>query len=259
MALDILDRPAMTRVLFHPRRDPGPAPNQPGLRLVQVPVAAGVVVAGRLHFEQPDAPLVLFFHGNGETAADYDDLAPFYRHIGVSLLVMDYRGYGASTGTPTATTLLTDAVAVWQALPALLQAQGLAPRRLYVLGRSLGSAAALAVAEAAGPAVAGMILDSAFAETWPLVERLGGMRPAGVSEERDGFGNLARIRTLTQPVLLLHGEEDWIIPFSDAEQLFDACPSPVRTLVPIRGAGHNDLLYRGLETYFQAVGAMTRD
>jgi alpha-beta hydrolase superfamily lysophospholipase len=76
-----------------------------------VEVEPGIVLGGRLYPAAPDSPAILFFHGNGEIAEDYDDIAPLYIQMGITLLVMDYRGYG--TSGLTASHLLSDAVAVF--------------------------------------------------------------------------------------------------------------------------------------------------
>jgi pimeloyl-ACP methyl ester carboxylesterase len=248
----ILDRPEVSRVLFHPRREAGFRPIPPGVRLVELDVAPGLAVGGRLHPAGADAPAVLLFHGNGEIAADYDALAPLYTRLGITLLVVDYRGYGRSGGAPTAGTLLSDAVAVWQGLDPLWRAHGLAPRRLVAMGRSLGSAAAIQVALHAGERLAGLIIESGFADTFALLARLG-LRVQGVEEERDGFGNAAKMERLAQPTLILHGEADVLIPPGDGRALYRRAVAREKRLILIPGGGHNDLMMVGHSTYFGAI------
>ncbi|MEI6559909.1 MAG: alpha/beta hydrolase [Rhodospirillaceae bacterium] len=258
MAFDLLDRPEIGLVLFHPRPEYPHLAESAEARSVRFTMADGTVIGGRLYASAPAAPAILFFHGNGEIASDYDDLAPLYRKLGLTLLVADYRGYGISGGHPTATALAGDALEVFDQTLAQLAGAGLAPTRLLVMGRSMGSAAALAVAEARGPAIAGLIIESGFAETLPLVERLGGDLPAGADEARDGFGSLRRIARVVVPTLVIHGEEDWIIPFADGQRLFDASGAAEKRLLPIREAGHNDLMLVGMGQYFQAIADLAR-
>jgi alpha-beta hydrolase superfamily lysophospholipase len=257
--LDVLDRPEVRSVLFYPRREiPLPQADQGSYRLT-FPVEEGVSVGGKLFVAKPEAPVIVYFHGNGEIAADYDMIAPFYGRIGLSLCVIDYRGYGMSQGRPSATALLDDAVACWQQVPALLTEKGLTPASLWVMGRSLGSAAALEIVDVtanagkAAPKPDGLILESAFAYTFALIERIGFVQLADAFESRDGFGNLEKISRCRLPTLIIHGERDWIIPFSDAEALFEACPSSQKTLLPIPGGGHNDLMMVGMSAYFAAL------
>ncbi|MBN1102932.1 MAG: alpha/beta hydrolase, partial [Deltaproteobacteria bacterium] len=71
--------------------------------------------------------------------------------------------------------------------------------------------------------------------------------------EEYGFRNLEKMRTWDKPALVIHAEFDHLIPFSDGQALFDACPSSDKTLLKIPGANHNDIFMRGLEAYMKAV------
>lgn len=248
----VLDHPAVLQALFHPRRDPPGQPVPQGASPVRIPVEPGISLSGRLFAALEDGPTILFFHGNGEIASDYDGIAPLFTGLGINLLVMDYRGYGTSDGTPTATNLAADAVAVFDAAGPLLRDCGLSGKRLFVMGRSLGSAAAIEVALRAGEAIAGLIIESGFAYTFPLLETLG-VRVEGHAEERDGFGSLQKIARIEVPTLLIHGEADRLIPLRDGRELFRHSGAANKRLVTIPGAGHNDLLWIGRETYVEAI------
>lgn len=248
----ILDHPAVLRVLFHPRRDAPDCPLPRNARLVRIPVESGVSVGGRLYIAAADAPCILYFHGNGEIASDYDGIAPLYTSLGINLLVVDYRGYGISDGTPTASNLAADAVVVHSACRSLLQEHGVRCPRLLVMGRSLGSAAAIQIALDAGDTIAGLIIESGFAHTFPLLETLG-IRIEGHDEERDGFGSLRKIARITVPTLVIHGEADWLIPVSNGQDLLQRSGAARKWLVTIPGAGHNDLMWVGCDAYMEAI------
>ena len=249
---NLLDQPEILRTLFYPRRDM-PALPPPGVRLVAVEVEPGLTVGGRLYPAGPEAPAILYYHGNGEIAADYDGgIAPLYTQMGITLLVMDYRGYGRSDGTPTARNLLADAVAVFDAVGTVFEENGRAPAQLYAMGRSLGSAAAIEAALHAGEQLAGLIIESGFADTFALLARLG-LRIQGVDEERHGFGNPAKMERITMRTLIIHGQADVLIPASDGQELHRRCAAPDKRLVLIPGAGHNDLMMVGMSQYFGAV------
>lgn len=260
--LDVLDRPEVLAVLFHPRRDGGLPRLTSGTFNVRIPVDGDVHVGGRVFAARPGAPVILYFHGNGEIASDYDAIAPLYLRLGLTLFVVDYRGYGTSDGHPTATTLINDAWAVYEQAPAVLAGRGIDVGGLYLMGRSLGSAAALEIAarvaaessEHSGPR--GLILESGFAYTFPLIERIGFGRPADADEARHGFGNLEKMARIDLPTLVIHGESDWIIPVSDGIALFEACPAADKQLVTVPGAGHNDLMLVGQHAYFSAIADM---
>jgi alpha-beta hydrolase superfamily lysophospholipase len=254
MTQPLLDRPEVSQVLFYPRRAYGLASASGGARSIGVEVEPGITLGGRLYPATPSSPAILFFHGNGEIAEDYDDIAPMYTQQGITLLVMDYRGYGVSGGAPTASYLLAsrDAVAVFEAMGRVLNENGLTPARLYVMGRSLGSAAAIEIAARVDERLAGLIVESGFANTFALLARLG-LQVRGADEERDGFGNAGKMSRIALPVLIIHGQDDVLIPVSDAHELHRRSASPNRQLVLIPHAGHNDLMMVGMKTYTAAI------
>jgi fermentation-respiration switch protein FrsA (DUF1100 family) len=245
-------------MLFYPRREDILASRPPGVQPIATAIEPGMALGARLYPAGPESPAILYFHGNGEIAADYDDLAGLYTRLGITLLMADYRGYGTSGGRPTATHILADAVAVFEGLGCILEEHGLMPTRLYAMGRSLGSAAAIEVAVHAGERLAGLIVESGFADTFALLRRLG-LWVQGADEERDGFGNatkLSRVRTRT---LILHGEDDRLIPATDGQELYRRCGAAEKQLLLIPGAGHNDLLFVGMHAYLDAVRAFVHD
>lgn len=250
---DVLDRPEVVSVLFYPRRDVGVSRLAAGTFPVRIPVSEDVSLGGKIFAAEPGAPVILYFHGNGEIASDYDTIAPFYTRIGITLFVVDYRGYGLSQGTPSATALVDDAWTAFTQVRDTLAEQGIEAGEIFVMGRSLGSAAALEIVDRADEGLAGLIVESGFAHTFPLIERIGFLPLADAYEHKDGFGNLDKIARATLPTLIIHGERDWIIPIGDAEALYEAAGSPRKALVRIPGAGHNDLMMVGRQTYFDAV------
>ncbi len=257
---ELLDRPDVGQVLFHPRPEGPMMGGSDGARPVSVPVADGVAVGGWLYPAQDAAaPVVVHFHGNGEIAGEYADIAQVYRQIGLTLLAFDYRGYGASGGHPTGSTLIGDAVACFDALPSLLADAGLRPAAIFAMGRSLGSAAVLEVADKRQDKLAGLIIESGFAFTIALGERLSGMRIPGATEEEHGFGNDEKIGRVATPTLILHGSDDWIIPVTDAHALHEASAAQDKRLVVIPGVGHNDIIHMGARIYFGALAAFVRD
>ncbi len=252
MAHPLLDRPEVRRVLFYPRRELGFRPLPPGARLVDWQVEPGIALGGRLYPAGASAPAILFFHGNGEIAADYDAIAPLYGRLGISLLVADYRGYGWSGGVPTAGHLLSDAVAAFEGLGSLWAEQGLAPVQVYAMGRSLGSVAAIEVALHAGDRLAGLILESGLADTFGLLARMG-VAVANADEERDGFGNAAKMERIQAPTLVIHGGADVLIPPADGRELYRRAAAPEKRFVLIPGGRHNDLMLVGHRAYFDAI------
>src|SRR5713226_9355286 len=97
----LLDRPQICSLMFYPRPDWTSPPT--GARDLPVPAGEGVRLHARIYAGSADVPTVVFFHGNGEVVADYDGIAELYAHVGLNLVVSDYRGYGRSGGSPTYT------------------------------------------------------------------------------------------------------------------------------------------------------------
>jgi len=254
--VEALDRPQILARLFHPRPEWGPPPE--GAEDLRVPVAEGVTLGARFRPSAPGAPTLLFFHGNGEVAADYDDLGPVFAGAGWNFLAVDYRGYGRSTGRPTATALLADAHGVFRWVRQWLAERGY-PGPVAVCGRSLGSAPALELAASLGhPEVAGLVVESGFAELLPLLEVLG-LDPEGLGlTEEHGFGNLEKIRQYRGPTLIIHGERDHLIPIGQGRALFAASEARDKRLLVIPGADHNSLFAYGLEPYARALADLGR-
>ncbi|MCB9947960.1 MAG: alpha/beta hydrolase [Rhodospirillaceae bacterium] len=252
-AAPLLARPEVLQVLFHPRAEPRMTRIDDTAHAVTITADDGTRLGGKVFVASATAPAILYFHGNGEIAADYDGLSSIYNQLGMTLFVADYRGYGASEGWPDGPSLLADARATWAQTPGILEGLGLAPASLHVMGRSLGSAAALEILATAETPPDGLIIESGFAHTLALIERLGGFRISGAEEARDGFGNLDKIARAKVPTVIIHGTEDWIIPVDDGRALHQAAAGAPKRLVEIPGAGHNDLMMVDQRSYFLAV------
>ena len=243
------DRLGLTWWLFFPRRESSSPP--PGAQDYRVEVEKGVQVTCRFYPLDRSSPAVLFFHGNGEVASDYDEIAPIYHGIGANLVVADYRGYGKSEGTPSFDSLIADAHPVLDGFHALLDQQGFSGRR-FVMGRSLGSLPAAELAATRHERLAGLIIESG-----PLaVTRLAQIAGAGPSApEIAGLieAHTARLAPIPLPVLQIHGEWDEIIPLEDAVAFHEQLTIGDKELLIIEGAGHNDIGWVGRQLYFEAL------
>ncbi|MCK9375831.1 MAG: lysophospholipase [Syntrophobacterales bacterium] len=247
-----LDVPEVLPRLFHPRPEPGFSQVPASSRDLLIPVADGVAVGARLHPAGFTAPTILFFHGNGEIVADYDELAPFHQRLGVNFLPVDYRGYGRSTGEPTVTAMMQDCHRIFAYVRENLPEMGYRGP-LLVMGRSLGSASALELIAAYPERLAGLIIESGFAYAGPLLQLLGVNLETIEFQETAGFRNVDKIRAYTGPTLIIHAEHDHIIPLSDGQALFDACGAADKTFLKIPQADHNDVLLQGFAAYMAAI------
>ena len=256
----ILDRAEVLQFLFHPRPELTPASFQAtdsaGLNQVEndilIPVEEDVVIGARFHMADKSGANILFFHGNGEIVADYDEFGPVYNQIGANFLAVDYRGYGRSTGQPTVTAMMRDCHVIFEYVQNWLK-QNAFQSPIILMGRSLGSASVLELAAAQGDSTDGLIVESGFAYAAPLLRLLGIDLESIGFKEKDGFGNIDKIKTYDKPTLIIHAEFDHIIPFSDGQALYDASPSPDKAFLKIPGANHNDIFMRGFTEYLAAV------
>jgi len=250
-----LDQPAVLEALFHPRQEIG-ATAPSGAIDHDMTVQEGVSIGARFHLAGEEAPNILFFHGNGEIVADYDPVGPIYNDHGLSFLAVDYRGYGRSGGQPTVTAMMHDAHVVFKEIQAWLKHEnrnGL----LLVMGRSLGSACAVDLAASCEADVAGLIIESGFAHTVPLLTCLGvDTQTLGITEA-DGFRNLEKIGQVAKPTLTIHGRYDQIIPAVSAELLQVHCAALSKEFHMIPGADHNTIMAHAGKDYFEIIKRFT--
>lgn len=253
---ELMDRPEILYRLFFPRREN--APDIPTLRIMNHPVAVeeGIFICCRFYASRPDGPSVLYFHGNGETAPDYDFVAPLYRERGISLFVADYRGYGMSNGSPTCSAMIRDAHPIFHAFASFLDEQGHTGAR-FVMGRSLGSAPAIEVAYHYQALLKGLIVESGFASARNQFARLGVTHLFKDVPDAVGFGNDLKIQKVTIPTLIIHGEWDDIIPAREGQALYELSGAAKKESLFIPEAGHNDLMMTGLDQYMAAIERFT--
>jgi len=245
----VLDTRELLQFVFYPRRDWATPP--PRATDHMVPVEAGIEVSCRYYPADSKAPALLYFHGNGEVACAYDGIAPFYNEIGISLFVADYRGYGRSGGTPTFSNTAADAYPIYRYFRKMLDAGG-HTGRVFIMGRSLGSQSAIELAANCQDEVSGLVIESGFAQQSRLLMYLGVSVALDGLDEFDALA-LKRIRGITLPVLIIHGEFDTIIPHSEAVMLHNCLGSKDKKLVTIPGADHNHVMIAGIAEYFGAL------
>jgi fermentation-respiration switch protein FrsA (DUF1100 family) len=183
-----------------------------------------------------DAPLFLYFHGNGGALRYRVDRFRALTADGSGLVALSYRGYAGSSGRPSEEGLLLDAAAAHA-----FAASHHPASKLVVWGESLGSG--VAVALAAEKPVAGVVLEAPFlsavdigAAAYPYIPVRWLMK--------DQFRSDLRIGKVKAPVLILHGDRDAVVPIESGERLYALINSPKR-FVRFPGGGHEDLGSRG--------------
>ncbi len=246
-----LDQPEILSRIFYPRHGPKTVPPA-GACDVDFEMEPGIVLGCRFYMHDSAAPSILYLHGNGEIASDYDEVGLEYMDVGCNLLVMTYRGYGWSTGTPTVQAMFKDGRQLFIKLIAWLRDNG-SSGPLFIMGRSLGSVCAIDLAAMHGDLVKGLIIESGFADTLPLLQVLGLSPTATDIREEECFGNREKIAQVKIPTLILHGACDQLIPASEAEKLQADSGARNKQFLLIPGADHNTMISTAGKLYFQTI------
>ncbi|MBW2450919.1 MAG: alpha/beta hydrolase [Deltaproteobacteria bacterium] len=240
--------------LFFPTGNQVGTPTDVGLAFEPVTFLAsdGTELRGWFLPANPQAPVVLFCMGNyGNMSYRLQNLALIHQ-LGLNVFIFDYRGYGLSSGKTTEQGTYLDG----RAALAWLKARGWPPERMVFFGRSLGAAVALQLALETPPAA--LILETPFTSIREmgkthysvLYALLGWLLNAQ-------YDNLAKIASLNSPLLVIRGSQDRICPPHMAQTLFDRAPQP-KQLYTIEGAGHNNTLSIGGESYWATWAAFLK-
>lgn len=246
-----------SRYIFHPRPHQGIKINNEIDFDLKIKINEETEIVSRCHIISSEKPLVIMFHGNGETAIDYEGLGLVnaFKKQGINIIVTDYRGYGDSSGNPTMRAVIEDAKVLFDKIIDSLNMNG----PLFIMGRSLGSAPAIEIAVERANEIKGVIIESGYAHTYELFRRLGVSQRMLDPEVEDYFSNNRKIKKVEVPLLVIHGENDWIIPVRDGRDLHANAQSKKKKLLIIKGAGHNDIWYRGQKEYMSAVKEFISD
>jgi hypothetical protein len=192
------------------------------------------------HWRAPDAgqPSLVYFHGNAGSLGAATVETQVLAARGYGVLLVEYRGYGGNPGAPSEPGFYRDG----RAAMAFLAAQGVAPSQTIIAAHSMGTGTAVQMAQEFPPAALILLapfttLPDAAAAALPYVPVRWLMR--------DRFDNLAKVRKLAMPVLIVHGTADPVVPFALGQRLAEA--SPTATFKPLNGAGHEISFDTGLQ------------
>jgi pimeloyl-ACP methyl ester carboxylesterase len=230
-------------LLFYPTPlPPGYAFAIPDVREVRIDVDGATLSA--LHLRLPDPKGVVFFlHGNAGNLASWFADSAFYRQANYDLFMMDYRGYGKSSGRiQSEEQLRADVRKAWEVVAPLY-----AGKHIVIYGRSLGAALAARLAAQVQPDLT--ILVSPFWSAADLARIYFPWAPAALL--RYPLATNVDVRAIRTPVLLVHGERDELIPVEHSERLLAATPNGA--ILRVRGAGHNDI-----QEFDDYLGALAR-
>ncbi|NIO09631.1 MAG: alpha/beta fold hydrolase [Deltaproteobacteria bacterium] len=197
-------------------------------------------------FENGDRTL-LWFHGNaGNISHRLQNIKLIHDKVKVNVFIIDYRGYGRSEGRISEEGTYRDATAAYFYLR---MQKKIDAHRIVIFGRSVGAAIAthLAVQQDASA----LILETPFASIREMAKIVFPFLPLGPFL-KTRYDILGQIKEVRQPVLVLHGDQDDIVPFEQGRKVFEAAPEP-KEFFRIRGADHNNTFMVGGEAYFAAL------
>ena len=185
-------------------------------------------------FWRNDSPdVILYFHGNAGDLSGWQYVVEDFDSLGLNFLIIDYRGYGKSTGKISEDGLYRDGQASYN----LLLEKGFKAENILIYGRSIGSG--IAVDVASKNRCKGLILEAPFSSLGSLAnEKLPFFFPSLYL--RYDFDNLKKIDRVTSPVIFLHGSGDTLIPPHHSAKLFEKFPGRKQRIV-VEGGSHNDL------------------
>lgn len=189
--------------------------------------------------------ILLFFHGNAGNIAHRIDSIRQFHGLGLSVLIIDYRGYGRSGGRTTENGMYLDAEAAWDYL---VRVRGADAGQILIFGRSLGASVASRLAMERQPL--GLIVESSFTSVPDVAGEIYPWLPVKLLS-RLKHSTHDHVQDVRCPVLVVHSRDDEIIPFSHGQAIFEAAREP-RMLLELRGT-HNDAHLRDASNYLRGL------
>jgi abhydrolase domain-containing protein 17 len=225
------------RMIFMPP-DPNYADNLKGFTRIDSK-KTGTIAA--IHLKaKPGESTIIYSHGNAEDTGMCIDVIYALHRKGYGVIAYDYPGYGLSAGKPTESSTQEAIQATWD----YAINSGIPESSIIILGQSIGSGPSVWLASHTKPA--GLILISPLKSVYCVPFG----RPIFPC---DRFPNYKRIPKIHTPLLVIHSEQDEVIPFSHGKELFEISPASNKFLVPIKETGHNDMYHYASEEIFDAI------
>ena len=199
-----------------------------------------------------DAPMILFCHGNAGNISHRLENISLLLDQNLQVFIFDYRGYGKSNGRPSEVGLYRDGLAAYDFL---VNIKHMPSERIVLFGRSLGASPAIEISLKRN--VRSIIIESAFTSTKEMAKTMFLFKIFSFLLPPN-YNNLEKISQVAVPKLIIHGENDKIVPFPMGQKLFEAAPQP-KYFFPIRRAGHNDTYLFGGGAYFETLATFAKN
>ena len=234
-----------SHVLYQPMRGYDYTPSDYGLDYEKVSLSTpdGVTLAGWYVPAEGAEWTVLFCHGNAGNISHRLDTLKMFHELGLNCLIVDYRGYGDSTGKPTEAGTKIDMLAGFQWL---IEKKGIRPEQIILFGRSLGGSVAAMIAKDIKPGA--LVLESTFTSFDDVGSHYYPWLPVRLFS-RFSYNTLEAVKQVTCPVLIIHSPDDEIIPYKFGQRIFAAANEP-KQFAELKGT-HNEGFYENADLYKQ--------
>lgn len=248
-----IDDNRISNTIFYPRKTSIPKDLPNYIKVLNFQISDEILIGGYYFLKDKNIPSILLFHGNGEVALEYRYFIDLFFQCGVNLAVVDFRGYGHSSGSPKYSSLIIDALPIFNEFRIWINENNLNDS-LFVQGRSLGSVCASEIGSHNPENLHGIIFESGFGSIYNLITRFSrGVNSAINPDSLKPYSNDTRINKFKIPTLIIHGTMDWIIPDSEAEVIYNALNEGIdKNLILIEGAGHNNI-FSFQDEYYRAI------
>ena len=235
-------------LIFYPESKIEMTPDQFGLSYEDVyfKTSDGVNLNGWLVPAKNSIATIIYFHGNAGNISYWTPIVKLFNDRGVSVFIVDYRGYGRSSGDITEAGLYLDGEAAFDYLNGR---PDIDKNRIAIFGMSLGSAIGIDLA-LKRPCKA-IIIENGFTNTSEMAKTI---FPFSLFRSflTFKFDSLSKIKNIKNPKLFIHGMADEIVPFEMGQKLFSAATGP-KEFYSIPGATHNDTFLVGGDEYFEVI------
>ncbi|MHC4065545.1 MAG: alpha/beta hydrolase [Planctomycetota bacterium] len=237
------------RLLYHPSRDCHATPADLGLEFedLTLTTADGLKIAAWYIPSPAPAGTILFCHGNAGNNSDRLVTIRILRSLGYDVLIFDYRGYGRSEGRPDEQGTYRDAQAAWNYL---VETRGVPPKRVILLGRSLGGAVAVELAKRQEPAA--LVVEASFTSLADVARMHYPVLPVRLLC-RFSYDSVEKVPSIACPKLFLHATEDELVPLQIGRRLYAAAADPKRFIET--PSGHNTGGFTYSPRYTAELGA----
>jgi fermentation-respiration switch protein FrsA (DUF1100 family) len=233
------------------RLDNYPADFNMKFRDVYLDTHDGITLHGWFFPVASGGPVILFCHGNAGNISHRLDYIQLLVRLGANVFIFDYRGYGKSSGKPSEKGLYNDALC---ACDYLVNREKIKQEDIILLGRSLGAAAATEVASKRD--ARSLIIESGFLSIRHMARHM--LLFSLISPLiHQSYNNLEKIKHISIPKLIMHGDRDEVVPFYMGKRLFQEAKEP-KYFYAVKGAGHNDTFVVGGREYMDVLSEFIR-